>query len=198
MPPADDIQRYLVGAWRLMTGKRDGLALLDISADGFWNSFFAIVVALPPLIVGWVGSANELGDDPAATASRFSYLLRLAIVDLGAWVLPLAALAVAAPIAGIRDRFVHYVVAINWASVILAWLLLPVALLRLVVASTSSIFVLASIALFALSMVLTWRLTNTVIARGPAMGSAVFAGMFMASIIVLLVLESIFGIYGSG
>ncbi|PWJ80892.1 hypothetical protein C7441_11112 [Pseudaminobacter salicylatoxidans] len=198
MPPVDDIQRYLVGAWRLMTGKRDGLALLDISADGFWNSFFAIVVALPPLIVGWVGSANELGDDPAATASRFSYLLRLAIVDLGAWVLPLAALAVAAPIAGIRDRFVHYVVAINWASVILAWLLLPVALLRLVVASTSSIFVLASIALFALSMVLTWRLTNTVIARGPAMGSAVFAGMFMASIIVLLVLESIFGIYGSG
>ncbi|WP_019172672.1 hypothetical protein [Pseudaminobacter salicylatoxidans] len=198
MPPADDIQRYLVGAWRLMTGKRDGLALLDISADGFWNSFFAIVVALPPLIVGWVGSANELGDDPAATASRFSYLLRLAIVDLGAWVLPLAALAVAAPIAGIRDRFVHYVVAINWASVILAWLLLPVALLRLVVASTSSIFVLASIGLFALSMVLTWRLTNTVIARGPAMGSAVFAGMFMASIIVLLVLESIFGIYGSG
>ncbi len=198
MPPADDIQRYLVGAWRLMSGKRDGLSLLDISADGFWNSFFAIVIALPPLIVGWVGTANELGDDPTATATRFSYLLRLAIVDLGAWVLPLLALALAAPLAGIRDRFVQYVVAINWASAILAWLLLPVALLRLVVSSTSSVFVLASIALFGLSMVLTWRLTNTVIARGPAIGSAVFAGMFTMSIIVLLVLETMLGVYGTG
>jgi len=198
MPPADDIQRYLVGAWRLMSGKRDGLSLLDISADGFWNSFFAIVVALPPLIVGWVGAANELGDDPTATVSRFSYLLRLALIDLGAWVLPLVALAIAAPFAGIRDRFVQYVVAINWASAILAWLLLPVALLRLVVSSSSSVFVLVSIGLFSLSMVLTWRLTNTVIARGPAMGSAVFAGMFAASIIALLMLESIFGVYSTG
>ena len=39
-PPAS-----LTGAWRLMLGKADGLRLLDLSADGFWNSFFAIVVA---------------------------------------------------------------------------------------------------------------------------------------------------------
>ena len=57
----DEIQRYLTGAWRMMMGKADGLRLLDLSADGFWNSFFAIVVALPALIVGWVGVANEIG-----------------------------------------------------------------------------------------------------------------------------------------
>ena len=38
----------------MMLGKPDGLRLLDLSADGFWNSFFAIVGALPALIAGWV------------------------------------------------------------------------------------------------------------------------------------------------
>lgn len=198
MPPADDIQRYLVGAWRLMTGKRDGLALLDLSADGFWNSFFAIVIALPPLIVGWVGTANELGADPSAPAGPFSYLLRLAAIDLGTWILPLVGLAFAAPLAGIRDRFVQYVVAINWGSAILSWLVLPAALLKLVVSSNSGFFIAVSLGLFGLSMVLTWRLTTIVIARGPAIGSAVFGGMFAASIIVLVVLESLFGVYAAG
>jgi hypothetical protein len=198
MPPADDIQRYLVGAWRLMTGRRDGLALLDFSADGFWNSFFAIVLALPPLFVDWAGWAKELGSDPLAPTSQFSYFLRLGVADLGAWILPLVGLAFVARLAGIRDRFVQYVVAVNWASAILSWLVLPSALLRMVVSSTSSLFLLVSFGLFGLSMVLTWRLTTIVIARGPAIGSAVFGGMFAASIFVLFALQSALGINVSG
>lgn len=198
MPPADDIQRYLTGAWRLMMGKREGVALLDVSADGFWNSFFAIAIALPALIVGWVGTANEIGADPAAAASRLSYLLRLALIDIGAWILPLIGLAFVASSAGIRDRFVHYVIASNWSSAILAWLMLPAALLRLVTASNSDLALTLSLGLFLLSMVLSWRLTNAVIAKGAAMGSAVFAGMFIASLVVLIVLQAALGVYVSG
>jgi hypothetical protein len=198
MPPADDIQRYLTGAWQLMMGKREGVALLDVSADGFWNSFFAIAIALPALIVGWVGTANEIGADPAAAASRLSYLLRLALIDIGAWILPLVGLAFIASTAGIRDRFVHYVIASNWSSAILAWLMLPAALLRLVTPSNSDLALTLSLGLFLLSMVLSWRLTNAVIAKGAAMGSAVFAGMFIASLVVLIVLQAALGVYVSG
>jgi hypothetical protein len=198
MPPADDIQKYLTGAWRLMMGKREGVSLLDVSADGFWNSFFAIAIALPALIVGWVGTVNELAADPAVPVSRLSYMLRLATIDLGAWVLPLIGLAVIASSAGIRDRFVHYVVASNWSSAILAWLMLPAALLRLVTPSDSDAVLSLSLGLFALSMVLTWRLTNAVIAKGAATGSAVFAGMFVASVMVLVVLQAVLGVYISG
>lgn len=198
MPPSDDIQKYLTGAWRLMMGKREGVALLDISADGFWNSFFAIAIALPALIVGWVGTVNEIGAGPDAPASRLSFLLRLALIDLGAWILPLIGLAFVASIAGIRDRFVHYVVASNWSSAILAWLMLPAALLRLVTPSNSDLALTLSLGLFLLSMVLTWRLTNAVIAKGAAMGSAVFAGMFTASLVVLIVLQAALGVYVSG
>ena len=193
MLSADETFASLAGAWRLMFGKADGLRMLDLSADGFWNSFFAIVVALPALIVGWVGIANEIGD-PNAFAGRLSLLIRLATVALGSWVLPLVALALVAPRAGIGGRFVHYVVASNWASAIIAWLMLPSALLRLFLPSTNEVSGLMSLLLFALSMVLTWRMTNATIGRGAAIGTAVFVGMFIASLLVLFGLQALLGI----
>ncbi|AZN97331.1 transporter [Mesorhizobium sp. M9A.F.Ca.ET.002.03.1.2] len=193
MLSSDETYASLTGAWRLMLGKADGLRLLDLSADGFWNSFFAILVAAPALIVGWVGLANEIGD-PDAFAGRFSMLIRLAAVDIGAWVLPLVGLALVAPRAGIGGRFVHYVVASNWASAIIAWMMLPAALIRLFLPSTNEFAVLAALLLFALSMVLTWRMTNAAIGRGAAVGTAVFAGMFMASLAVWFGMEALLGI----
>ena len=193
MLSADETQASLTGAWRLMLGKADGLRLLDISADGFWNSFFAIVVAFPALVAGWVGIANEIGD-PDAFAGRFGVLLRLAAVDIGAWVLPLIGLALVAPRAGIGNRFVHYVVASNWASAIIAWLMLPSALIRLFVPAGDQTAGLVSLLLFLVSMVLTWRMTNAVISKGAAVGTAVFAGMFVASLAVLFGLQALLGI----
>lgn len=197
MLSADEIQTSLAGAWRLMTGKPDGLRLLDLSAEGFWNSFQAILVAVPALIVGWVGVANEIGD-PLAASGRFSMVVRMALIDLGSWVLPLAALAVVAPYAGIANRFVHYVVASNWASAIIAWLLLPSALLRLFLPSATDAATLVSLLLFVASLVLTWRMTNAAIGKGAAIGSAVFAGMFVVSLIVLFSLQSALGIVVPG
>ncbi|OBQ77518.1 MULTISPECIES: transporter [unclassified Mesorhizobium] len=193
MLSTDETFASLAGAWRLMLGRADGLRMLDLSADGFWNSFFAIVVAAPALIVGWVGIANEIGD-PNAFAGRLGMLLRLATVDIGSWVLPLVALALVAPRAGIGSRFVHYVVASNWASAIIAWLMLPSALLRLFLPSTDEVSGLVSLLLFALSMVLTWRMTNATIGKGAAVGTAVFVGMFVASLLVLFGLQALLGI----
>ncbi|TIW04200.1 MAG: transporter, partial [Mesorhizobium sp.] len=142
---------------------------------------------------GWVGIANEIGD-PEAFAGRLGMLIRLATVDIGSWVLPLVALALIAPRAGIGGRFVHYVVASNWASAIIAWLMLPSALLRLFLPSTSEISSLVSLFLFALSALLTWRMTNASIGKGAAVGTAVFVGMFIASLLVLFGLQALLGI----
>jgi hypothetical protein len=190
---ADETQASLTGAWRLMLGKADGIRLLDLSADGFWNSFYAMVVAVPALMVGWVGIANEVGD-PDAFAGRLGMLVKLATVDLGAWVLPLVAFALVAPHAGIGGRFVAYVVASNWASAIIAWLMLPSALVRLFLPATDPTAGFVSLFCFLLSMVLTWRMTTAVIGRGAAIGTAVFAGMFVGSLVVLFGLQALLGI----
>src|SRR5690606_37691293 len=127
MPPTEEIQRYFSGVWRLMMGKPDGLRMLDLSVDGFWNSFFAIVVALPALVVGWVGIANEMAGT-LHFGLRLSLLMRFALADIGAWIVPLLLFAVAVRPVGLADRFVHYVVASNWASALFAWMMLPAAL----------------------------------------------------------------------
>ena len=119
-----------------MLGKADGLRLLDLSADGFWNSFFAIVVALPALIVGWVGIANEIGD-PDAFARPPSVMLvgwRRSISAPGCCRLSL--LPCVAPRAGIGGRFVALCGGQQLGIGHIAWLMLPSALLRLFVPAT--------------------------------------------------------------
>lgn len=194
MPSAEEIQQYLTGAWRMMMGKADGLRLLDLSADGFWNSFLAIAIALPALIVGWVGVANELSQLSAVFGSKLSIVTRLAAIDLATWILPLLALAAVAPRAGIADRFVHLVVSGNWASALIVWIMLPPSLLRLFWPAASDASALVSFLLFVLTMALSWRMTNVAIGKGPAIATAVFAGMFVVSLAVLLILQGAFGL----
>lgn len=190
MPSGTEIQQYFLGVWRMMMGRADGLKLLDLSADGFWNSFFAILVALPPMTVAWVGVTNGIaGMDTFGT--RLSLLIRLFIADIGAWVVPLALLAVAARPAGILDRFVHYVVATNWASALFAWIMLPPALLRLFVPQAEELTTFLSLLLFVATLVFFWRLTVVALSKGAALGSAVFFGMLVASIAALVALQSI-------
>jgi hypothetical protein len=188
------VQSSLLGAWRLMMGKADGLRLLDLSADGFWNSFYAIVLALPALAMNWVPVATDTLGADSSTGAKLGYVLRLAVVDLGSWVLPLLALAVASSTVGIRDRFVHYVVATNWATVPMVWIMLPPSLLAIFVPQAGDFVSVLALVLFVVTMVLTWRVTNAAIGKGPAVGTGVFAGMFIASLIVMALLQALVGV----
>lgn len=193
MPTGVEIQQYMAGVWRLMMGRPDGVRWLDLSADGFWNSFFAILVAFPPLMVGWVGIANDVAGDVGADV-RFGLLVRLFLADIGAWLIPLGLLAAVARPAGIADRFVHYVVASNWASALFAWLLAPAAIMRLFFPAGDGAADLLALVLFVVTLFLSWRLTTAVIDKGPAVGSAVFFSMFAASVAALLTLQSLLGL----
>lgn len=194
MPSAEEIQQYLTGVWRMMLGRQDGLKMLDLSVDGFWNSFFAMLVAAPPLIVGWVGFANQFSAYSDGFGDRVSVLLRVAFVDFSVWVLPLVALAIVAPRVGIGDRFVHLVVAGNWASALTAWIMLPPSLIDLFLPMAGEASNLLALVLFLVTLVLTWRLTNVALGKGPAAATAVFAGMFVLSVFLLIVLQAAFGL----
>lgn len=195
MPTGEEIQAYLAGAWRLMMGKPDGVRALDVSADGFWNSFYAIPVAVPALGVGWVSLALDLSD--YGRGDRFSILLRLAVIDVVAWVLPLLVLGLVARPAGILDRYPHFVVASNWASALLAWLMLPVAILDILNRGPSELNDAVSLLVFLAALVLTWRLTNAVLGKGAAVASAVFVGMVASGIFLIVFLQGLFGLEGA-
>ncbi len=194
MPTSDEIQRFLTGAWRLMMGRPDGLKLLDLSADGFWNSFYAIVLALPAMFVGWVGVANGFGDQAAELGGRGSLLLRLAFIDMAAWIAPLIVVGLLAKPIGIADRFVPFVVASNWGSAITSWMLAPVSILDVFFPSAVQISDSLSLVLFIAVLILIWRLTNASIGRGPGVASAVFALVLVVSIFLIVGLQDVLGL----
>jgi hypothetical protein len=193
MPPLNEIVRYLAGSWRMMNGRADGLRAFDISADGFWNSFFAIIVALPALFVGWLAIASELAHEPAVFGSTPSIVARLAFIDIASWVLPLVALGAVARPVGIADRFVPYVIASNWGSALIVLIMLPASLLRLI-SGEGDFVTLLSLGLFLVTLVFSWRLTNAAIGKGAAVASAVFGGMLVASLLVLFTLQNMLGL----
>lgn len=194
MPSGQDIQQYVTAAWRLMLGQRDAVRLLDLSADGFWNSFYAIIVAFPLMFTGWVAAANGLGEFAPDFGGRLSILLRLMTIDFAAWIVPLVLLAFVARPIGIADRFVAYVVASNWGSVISSVVMLPISLLDLFVAADSEIADSLSLVIFLAVLVLNWRLTNAVVDRGAAVATGVFAFVLIASLVILIGLQGAFGL----
>lgn len=193
MPRSDDIQHYLFATWRMMTGKPDAIRMLDLSAEGFWDSFFAIIIAIPALFVSWVTVANDIGGG-GTTGDRISILLGLAFVDLVSWVAPLVVLGLVARYIGIGDRFVHYVVATNWASAIVIWLMVPPGIIQLFWPQAEAFALALSLGLIALTLVLMWRVTNAAIAKGPGVATGVFVGMFALSLVILLTLQPLLGL----
>lgn len=189
----DDIQRYMLGAWDLMWGRKQGLGRLDLTVDGFWNSFFAMIVAAPPLLLTWVAVANRLAERPGYEGSRPLAATGFAVIDALAWVLPLVLLALASRRLGIADRFVAYVVSTNWASAVLVWLGTPVALAMLLMPG-SDITTTLQLLFFVFNGVLMWRLTNAVIDRGPGMATGVFVAMMFVSIVLVTMLQNLFGL----
>ncbi len=194
MPSFEDVQRYLTGAVRMMLGKTDGLRMMDFSADGFWNSFFAMAVALPALMIGWVGLANDLEQASGDIGSRFSILVRVALIDFAAWTGPLVLLALVVSRTRIADRFVQIVVSGNWASAAIVWFMLPAPLLRMFFPAAADAASLLSLLLFGVSMVMTWRVTNVAIGKGPTVASVVFAGMLFSSMAILFFLQTMLGL----
>lgn len=192
MAGTSEIQRNLAGAWRLMTGRADGLRLLDLSADGFWDSFMAIPIALPALAIGWLMSANGLADPDTG---RLFIVLKLAVVDLAVWIAPLVVFVVAAPQLGLADRVSQFVVAYNWGEALLSWLALPVVLVVMSFDLDQQINDAVMLLLFIVLTVFGWRLVVTALGKGMGVGSGVYAGLFVVSLVVLVTLERWTGIF---
>ena len=182
----------LRGAWLTMLGKSDGLSLLDISEHGFWRSFQALLVALPVMLLSWVIFGRELS--AVAPLSLGQVTIRAAIVDLSAWFLPLIVLALAAKPLHLAGRFVHYVVASNWASALLLYLTLPTLVLRLVAPDAESLISLAALAFFGMALVFIFRMTHVALGQSYQMTIAVYLALLLISLLVIFGLQDLLGI----
>lgn len=116
-----DIRAGLGGAIGLLRGDAGAMARFDVSYDGFWKSFLAVLVIVPLFLFyvhgEWRLLAQE-SDMESVWESR-SYggfiAMRLVVMAVDWLAYPLIILAVARPL-GIAGAVVPYIVAQNWAA----------------------------------------------------------------------------------
>ncbi len=114
-----EIQRSLAGAWKLFLGRPEGMRDFDTSMSGFWRSFQAILLVAPVYAVAsqadWAALTAAFPDDTFDPGAF--WFLKASTLALD-WVALPAILALLAGFLRIRDRYVAFVVARNWATVI--------------------------------------------------------------------------------
>jgi hypothetical protein len=134
MPGRDEIVRSLTGAWRLFLDRSDAMRFFDVSVDGFWRSFGAILLVLPAFILVVLSDRARIVTD-ALLSEGFdgsSFLANRAVWLALNWVALPILLAVAAQPLGVSRTYASYVVARNWCAVLTVAPFGVIALLSLV------------------------------------------------------------------
>jgi hypothetical protein len=119
---AREVSYGVFGAWRLAHLDPRGMQYFDQSIEGFWRSFWAAALMAPPyaLLVMLKLGQRQHDWDPVRVVliEAIGYAIAWAAFPLVVWYL-LAAL-------GKQQRFIPYIVAYNWSSVIPMAVMLPV------------------------------------------------------------------------
>ena len=114
----------IFGAWRLLHFDRSGLSYFRATPEGFWNSFWVALIALPAeaLMSLLVLSAVP---ETAPEASLGRVTLVFVFIFAVRWLAYLVTIAEISEAILRREHFVTYAVAYNWSQVIRIVILLP-------------------------------------------------------------------------
>jgi hypothetical protein len=187
MPGTGEIVRSLHGAWRLARLDADGLAFLDASPGGFWRSFRAAGLVLPPyltlLILRW-----SLG---TVEASFFRYIsVELIAYAIGWLLFPVVMLEVARHF-DLWDRYRRYIVAYNWAMVIQNAIYLPILILNAAGFLSREASAAIALALITLLLVYTWFVTLAALEVPAGTATAITALDFVLGLILNATADSL-------
>ena len=117
----NEIRAALDGSWLLLRNRPEGMAFFDQSIRGFWRSFQVVFLLIPVFLLSGLTEKHRYFAENIYHPEGFpnaAYWTAQAL-GLGAdWIaFPLILAALAAPI-GISHRFVPFVVARNWTSLL--------------------------------------------------------------------------------
>ncbi len=183
MAPLSEIIRSLYGALHLARGDTSGMAFFNATEQGFWRSFTAAILIAPlfALLLTIRYHVNEAG----VSLLRFTAIETIAYVV--SWVAFPLLLFHLTDILGIGHRFIRYIVAYNWASVLQNLLYLPFALLveaHLVQGAGSTFF---GILLLGLVLLYTWFVTRTAL----EITNLLAAGLVMIDLVLSIFINTI-------
>ena len=113
-----EIERSLIGGWRLFLNKPDALQSFDTSTEGFWRSFQVIGLVAPIyLITALTERTITFGDAIATgTVSAAAFWATQGLTLAVDWVALPILLASVAGLIGIKREYPAYIAVRNWAA----------------------------------------------------------------------------------
>ena len=114
MPSYAEIQRSVQGAWLLAHGDTRGMALLDLSLEGFWKSFAAALLVAPAYAIVLLDQYSVIGWPEHVAGTVFAEAVSFA---LGWLAFPIIT-AFLTRLLGLSARYVPLIVANNWSAVV--------------------------------------------------------------------------------
>lgn len=192
-PSLAEVLRYFGGSAQLMLGRTEGLRRLDLSADGFWTSFFAMVVAAPPVALSWIEFERSERASHLTEAGTVIIYAAHALADVLAWVLPVLILMLVAGRTGYSRKIVPLVVATNWGGALLAWAFAPYWLLLYVTGPAAGMDGLGYLVGIG-SILLTVRLASSAMGRDLPAAIAVVMLMIVTSLLAYAAVTDLTGV----
>lgn len=195
MPQLDEISHYLKGIWLLLTGDKRGFDYLDLSATGVWRSFAAILWCLPAMAVSWgAWRLFYLENMPEGTPAGLSFILKMATIDIAAWVLPLLLIAALAKPLAYGEILADIIVTSNWLSMPIFYAMAVPAAIRLIVPGSEELTALLSLIALIISFTAIFRLMKA-IAEQTLLASALTALSILPSLIIGELMQRALGLF---
>lgn len=172
MLTADEVARSLSGSIKLLNRDAEGIASFEVSVAAFRRSFAAILLTAPAFVVALAEDRVERGLplEDGLFASPI-VVAHEALLALAGWIaFPLVMIAVARRI-GLGHRYVGYVIAWNWSTVLASFVFAVPAALHVLGLATDGLTVLFAFAFFVVLLHYRWFLAKT--ALGVSGGIAV-------------------------
>jgi hypothetical protein len=191
-----EIERSLTGAWRLFLGKPDAMRFFDASVEGFWRSFGAIVLVAPLYALTALADRHDMLTDanPTDDFSNGTFWAAKVLTLCLDWAALPILLAVLADFIGIRRGYAAFVVARNWATVLMIAPFAAIGLIDLMGIASADLLILPSL----VALVATFRMSYQIARRslGAAPDAAIAFVMldFLVSLAIVVTINRLFGI----
>lgn len=117
----NEVRAALDGSWLLLRNRPEGMGYFDQSIQGFWRSFAVIFLLIPVVLAGGLyektAYLSEKVYQPETFPDQAYWVAQFLGVGLNWLALPLILAVLAGPI-GISNRYVPFIVARNWTSLL--------------------------------------------------------------------------------
>ncbi|WP_186418309.1 hypothetical protein [Bosea sp. CS1GBMeth4] len=120
---ADDVTRSLAASWRLLRADAKALPDLDLSREGFWRSYLALVLIVPSMIPVLAAERTLAGLAGGGLFDAPGLIGAIVTAEILAIVAVPVLLVGLAPNQMHEPRFTGFIIAWNWAAILSAALM---------------------------------------------------------------------------